>query len=501
MITEIQEAQAFALTLTATAGIAFVLASMLIATGAMIPNNENFYAGMVETALSLQFETREVITNAIESGQKVLNFGLDIWNDVYNTFQNTVDFAVGATHLYVSNITGDYGMSISGVGGSIEYFQHGMLRVETHNHTFDIIFPIVGQTYIFTCVEAIYLFERFTNHVEFTMYVKSWLWSPAQTMSFGIGEAIMTRTITHTPTDVSVNALWYDGWNSLILPLGVGNIYHGGESAFISKNVSVNPVISPRVWDTSSVEISTPATWNPETQIINPLVVPLSTDTLLGVTSVSYPDFVVTHVGDVSVPIVPIVPEGFFEGVLSWLAELWSAIMSIPLSIVSAINNVGDIVLQIPIILRNILDGIISIPLTIVNTLNGIWDTIRDIPIALSSVLTGLNTLVSTITTSLVGDVTSVRLPDLTYVITDRFPFSLPFDIAYVISGIFQRHEIHPFEFELYNPVGNNVVIRLDLFSAFPQLNGLLQFIRIGLGLLFMISMIYATPKLFGGAQ
>lgn len=83
--------------------------------------------------------------------------------------------------------------------------------------------------------------------------------------------------------------------------------------------------------------------------------------------------------------------------------------------------------------------------------------------------------------------------------LTYKFPFSLPFDVWRSLKSLQVTPELMSFIVSI--PVfGNDYSVIVD-FSDYPVLLSFVPFVRIGLLFVFMLSMIYATYELFGGAK
>lgn len=83
--------------------------------------------------------------------------------------------------------------------------------------------------------------------------------------------------------------------------------------------------------------------------------------------------------------------------------------------------------------------------------------------------------------------------------LTYKFPFSLPFDVYRGIKSLQVQPELMSFTVSLPF-LGSTYTATVNL-ADYPVLLSFVPFVRVGLLFVFMLSMIYATYRLFGGAR
>lgn len=86
--------------------------------------------------------------------------------------------------------------------------------------------------------------------------------------------------------------------------------------------------------------------------------------------------------------------------------------------------------------------------------------------------------------------------------LTEKFPFSLPWDVYRAVKSLYITGELPTVDFIFYNPITKETMHNeVNLGDAFPAIVTLAPLIRGGFVIIFVIGMIYATQKLFGGAN
>jgi hypothetical protein len=114
----------------------------------------------------------------------------------------------------------------------------------------------------------------------------------------------------------------------------------------------------------------------------------------------------------------------------------------------------------------------------------------------LDSILSKISSIADALTTGLIGDISSVQFPQVPS-ITNKFPFSLPWDFARMIGLLYASPECPHINMSIGPPF--NSVIDIDLSQILPDTImskvRLLELIAFGLGL------VLVTRRLLGGAE
>lgn len=108
-----------------------------------------------------------------------------------------------------------------------------------------------------------------------------------------------------------------------------------------------------------------------------------------------------------------------------------------------------------------------------------------------------LRTMVSLFTEGLIGDISTINFDRLKVPITDKFPFSLPWDVKNAVSGLVSNGELKPLDLQFYgkdNPI--------SFTAEWPEFVVILApFVRGGLLFIYCLGLIWGTSKLIGGGQ
>jgi hypothetical protein len=86
--------------------------------------------------------------------------------------------------------------------------------------------------------------------------------------------------------------------------------------------------------------------------------------------------------------------------------------------------------------------------------------------------------------------------------LTEKFPFSLPWDVYRAVKSLYVPGELPTVDFIFYNPITKETMHNeVNLGDAFPAIVTLAPLVRGGFVIIFIMGMIYATQKLFGGVN
>lgn len=157
--------------------------------------------------------------------------------------------------------------------------------------------------------------------------------------------------------------------------------------------------------------------------------------------------------------------------------------------------NLGDIATNIEDLVGKTAAGIEGVEVKasgIYGVLQQLLQWVKSIGLA----ITGLWTL---LTTGLIGDPGDLIMPDISVeTFSTKFPFSLPWDLKNAISSLAYTEDMPEFELKWPDGLGGNVMMMIRVPQAFGYV---VTFIRAAFLLIFMIGLVYLTPKLLGGAK
>lgn len=119
----------------------------------------------------------------------------------------------------------------------------------------------------------------------------------------------------------------------------------------------------------------------------------------------------------------------------------------------------------------------------------------------LTTIGASVGAIANTLTGDIVGDISNIQIHKLQGIggaITTKFPFSLPWDVKYLLENLNFTDEIPTWEVGLPNPITGGVAV--IEFTIPEQFRYIINGIRTGITILFVAGLIYSTRKLLGGA-
>lgn len=120
-----------------------------------------------------------------------------------------------------------------------------------------------------------------------------------------------------------------------------------------------------------------------------------------------------------------------------------------------------------------------------------------DIALGVQGLLSKVGAIADALSTGLVGDLSSVRWSGLQVAITDRFPFSLPWDVKRAVEGLAQSGELRAIPAQIYGPSGP-----IEFELQWPEfVKQLVPFVRGGLLFVYGLGLLWGTKSLLGGAE
>jgi len=90
-------------------------------------------------------------------------------------------------------------------------------------------------------------------------------------------------------------------------------------------------------------------------------------------------------------------------------------------------------------------------------------------------------------------------LKNVGFVFTNKFPFSLPWDLKRSIESITSTEELPLLNIGIFNPDGSGQPLQVEMQWS-SMITDLAPIVRSGFLFIFVVSLIFATVKLFGGA-
>lgn len=127
-------------------------------------------------------------------------------------------------------------------------------------------------------------------------------------------------------------------------------------------------------------------------------------------------------------------------------------------------------------------------------------DGVGEIPTegTISRILDKVTAIAETLTTGLVGDIGSITIPQINISLSDKFPFSLPWDVARIFGLLNSSPKSPVFQTVLGGPF-KDTKLRIDVSEVFNE--QLMEKIRFFELLTFCVGLVIITPRLMGGAK
>lgn len=119
----------------------------------------------------------------------------------------------------------------------------------------------------------------------------------------------------------------------------------------------------------------------------------------------------------------------------------------------------------------------------------------------LTAIGASVGEIANTLTGDIVGDISNIQLHKLQGIggaITTKFPFSLPWDVKYLLENLNYTDEILTWEIGIPDPIKGGVAV--VEFTIPEQFRFIINGIRTGITIIFVAGLIYSTRKLLGGA-
>ncbi len=166
-----------------------------------------------------------------------------------------------------------------------------------------------------------------------------------------------------------------------------------------------------------------------------------------------------------------------------------------------AMEGMQDMVINVPQLadvadLVNVNTGVLEGVEAGVSGIYGVLQQLLQWVKSIGLAITGLWTL---ITTGLIGDPGDLIMPNISVeTFSTKFPFSLPWDLKNAISSLAYTEDMPEFDLKWPDGLGGNVMMTIGVPQAFGYV---VTFIRAAFLLIFMIGLVYLTPKLLGGAK
>lgn len=114
----------------------------------------------------------------------------------------------------------------------------------------------------------------------------------------------------------------------------------------------------------------------------------------------------------------------------------------------------------------------------------------------LQEILLKVNSIANTLTSGLIGDLSSIHFPEVPS-ITDKFPFSLPWDFARLIGLLYANPECPRISADLGYPFDSHIDI--DLSVILPE--EIMSKVRLIELIAFAVALVILTRRLLGGAE